>query len=157
MPHPNQPTPARNNPRRTLFRMAFLTALATSPATADSPTTTTLCTSVDGHLKYTCEVMLMYDGQPLNGAEIAQRADMPSMPLTHNIPPSRPTENPGRPGHYEFEIELEMHGQWMFTYDLRSPVRDRVHEKILFRAGHDSTSTDHSTHTHTHTTPKSTN
>ena len=147
-------------PATALCKIALLMAL-TVPVLAAPPTTTTSCASVDGKLKYACDVMLMHNGQPLSGADITQRADMPSMPLTHNIPPSRPAENPGKPGHYGFEVELEMHGQWMFTYDLQSPLRERVHEKITFVPGDGSTSMDHSKHSghtnHTNKTQPSTN
>ena len=160
MPNHNQLAPTHGNPRHALCKIALLMVL-TVPVLAGPPTTTTSCASVDGKLKYACDVMLMHNGQPLSGADITQRADMPSMPLTHNIPPTWPAENLGKPGHYGFEVELEMHGQWMFTYDLQSPLRERVHEKITFVPGDDSASMEHSKHSghtnHTNTTQPSTN
>ncbi len=147
----NRPRPTPRPPRHTPRGIALpaLLVLLTAPAAlADSPTTMTSCHPLDGNLKYSCSVMVRYQGKPLPDADIAQRADMPSMPLAHNIPPAKPAENPGKPGHYEFEIELEMHGQWLFTYDLSSPIRDRVQEKIRFAPG-GGENAGHSGHTHT--------
>lgn len=128
--------------------MTCATLLAAATASAAPPTTTTFCTPTDEKLKYACEVVLMVDGEPLQGATVNQHATMPSMPLAHNIPPTAPAEDPDRPGHYAFQVKLDMHGEWMFTYNLKLPVRDRVHEKILFLDGNGSTSTDHSGHSH---------
>ncbi len=135
------------NARRVVCNGVLLAMLAAFPARADSPTTMTHCEPLDGRLKYACSVMLQYQGAPLRGAQIVQRADMPSMPLAHNLPPSKPSENPDQPGRYDFEIELEMHGRWMFTYDVRAPVRDRIQEKVTFVPG-DAASSMPSKHTH---------
>ena len=133
----------------TVCASALLLPLTAPTTLADPPTTLTRCKSLDGNLKYSCSVTLMYRGEALSGAEISQRADMPSMPLAHNVPPSKPAERPGKPGRYEFEVELEMHGQWLFTYDLRSPVREQVREKMLFTPGDDARSMEHSPSAHT--------
>ena len=59
-------------------------------------------------------------------------ATMPSMAMAHNVRPVKFTEKEGMAGHYEFIIQLEMLGEWMFQYDITKPKRDRVLEKVVF-------------------------
>ena len=59
-------------------------------------------------------------------------ATMPSMAMAHNVKPIKFTEKEGMAGHYEFIIQLEMLGEWMFQYDISQPKRDRVMEKLIF-------------------------
>ena len=59
-------------------------------------------------------------------------ATMPSMAMAPNVKPVKFTEKEGMAGHYEFIIQLEMLGEWMFQYDISQPKRDRVMEKLIF-------------------------
>ena len=56
---------------------------------------------------YDCRIALERGGQPLSGAEITVGADMPSMPMAHNVKPvkAKPTS---KPGEYQARLELEM-------------------------------------------------
>ena len=59
-------------------------------------------------------------------------ATMPSMAMAHNVKPVKFTKKEGMAGHYKFTIQLEMLGEWMFQYDISTPKRDRVMEKLIF-------------------------
>jgi hypothetical protein len=67
--------------------------------------------------------MLMRGGRPLEGANVTVGADMPSMPMAHNMRPAKAT--PGtKPGEYKARLDLEMPGEWAIKLRLDGPVRD---------------------------------
>lgn len=68
-------------------------------------------------------------GAPLTGVDVTVGADMPSMPMMHNIKPVKAAAG-GEPGTYRSRIELEMSGAWTLKVDLAGPVRDRVTKSI---------------------------
>ncbi len=67
------------------------------------------------------------------GAEISVGADMPSMPMAHNVKPVKATPGRSRPGSTAARIELEMYGEWALKLYVRGPVRDVVVRKLEFR------------------------
>lgn len=74
---------------------------------------------------FDCTIKLARDGQPLVGAEITVGADMPSMPMAHNVKPVK--AKPGRaPGEYEAKLDLEMLGEWAVKLRLAGPVKDQL-------------------------------
>lgn len=74
---------------------------------------------------YECTIKLARGGQPLPGAQITVSADMPSMPMAHNVKPVRAT--PGKsPGEYEAKLDLEMLGEWAVKLRIGGPVRDQL-------------------------------
>ena len=74
---------------------------------------------------YDCTIRLTRGGQPLAGAEVTIGADMPSMPMAHNIKPVK--AKPGKkPGVYEARLDLEMAGEWALKLRLSGPVRDQL-------------------------------
>ena len=75
-------------------------------------------------------------------------ATMPSMAMAHNVKPVKFTEKEGMAGHYEFIIQLEMLGEWMFQYDISQPKRDRIMEKLIFDKTKSIAS--HKKHNHSH-------
>ena len=92
------------------------------------------CTAAE-KLTYDCMIMLKgkKSGEPVEGAEVIVKADMPSMPMAHNIRPVKAA--PGAmPGHYTATLELEMLGEWALTLDVSGPTRDRVVKKLDFGA-----------------------
>ena len=94
------------------------------------------CTATAEKLTYDCMIMLKgkKSGEPVEGAEVVVKPDMPSMPLAHNLRPVKAT--PGSmPGHYTATLELEMLGEWALTLDVSGPTRDRVVKKVEFGAG----------------------
>jgi hypothetical protein len=69
---------------------------------------------------YDCIIRL---SPPLAGAQITVGADMPSMPMAHNVKPVR--ARPGKiPGEYHARLDLEMPGEWAVKLRLAGPVRD---------------------------------
>lgn len=106
-----------------------------SPVLAQAVKSKTQCKPADARLTYNCMVMLTLDGKPVTGADIMVKADMPAMPMAHNVKPVPAKAMHHADGQYDFEIELEMFGEWRFTYDLAKPFRDRLGEKIMFSSG----------------------
>jgi len=74
---------------------------------------------------YDCVVHLARGGAPLAGAQVSIGADMPSMPMAHNLKPMK--AKPGaKPGDYEARLDLEMTGEWALKLRLAGPVRDQL-------------------------------
>src|SRR5687768_2411720 len=70
------------------------------------------CKPAKADFIYDCTIRLSRNGQPLSGAEITVGADMPSMPMAHNVKPVK--ARAGKvPGEYEAELDLEMLGEWV--------------------------------------------
>ena len=93
------------------------------------------CAPTGKKLVYACSIALTgrKSGAPLEGAKLVVGADMPSMPLAHNVRPV--TATPGdKPGMYTATIELEMHGEWALRLDVSGPTRDRLFHKMRFGA-----------------------
>jgi hypothetical protein len=92
------------------------------------------CKPTKHDLVYDCRVVLkeVKSGRLVNGALLSIGADMPSMPMAHNVKPVRAT--PGAaPGEYTARIELEMFGDWALKLNVRGPVRDVIVKKFSAR------------------------
>jgi hypothetical protein len=92
------------------------------------------CTPTKHDLVYDCRIALRdaASGKPVTGAEVSVGADMPSMPMAHNVRPVK--ARPGKdPGQYTARLELEMFGEWAVKLNVRGPVRDVIVKKIDFR------------------------
>jgi hypothetical protein len=74
---------------------------------------------------YDCLIRLSRGGEPLSGARISVGADMPSMPMAHNVKPVRATPAE-RPGEYRARLDLDMQGEWAVKLRISGPVRDLV-------------------------------
>ena len=92
----------------------------------------TECTATSKKFQYNCNVLFLHKKEPMTGYSGIVGATMPSMAMAHNVKPVKFVEKDGMAGHYEFTIELEMLGEWMFQYDISTPKRDRVLEKLIF-------------------------
>ena len=92
----------------------------------------TECTATSKKFQYNCNVLFFYKKEPMSGYSGIVGAKMPSMAMAHNVKPVKFFEKEGMSGHYEFTIQLEMLGEWMFQYDISIPKRDRVMEKLIF-------------------------
>ena len=92
----------------------------------------TECTATSKKFQYNCNVLFINKKEPISGYSGIVGATMPSMAMAHNVRPVKFTEKEGMAGHYEFTIQLEMLGAWMFQYDITNPKRDRVLEKLVF-------------------------
>ncbi len=93
------------------------------------------CASTDQKLVYDCMIMLTgrKSGTTMDGVEFTVAADMPSMPMAHNVKPVKAMPT-GEPGRYHARIELAMHGEWVLKMDVSSPARDTIIFKMHFGA-----------------------
>jgi hypothetical protein len=89
------------------------------------------CKMTGEKLVYDCMIMLMNkaSGDPIPGAEIVVKADMPSMPMAHNVAPVTAMAM-DKPGSYHARLQLEMQGEWALTLDVSGPLRDRLVKKL---------------------------
>jgi hypothetical protein len=92
------------------------------------------CMRVGKSMAYDCVLVLLgkTSGQPIQGAAIVVGADMPSMPLAHNVKPVK-AEPTGNPGEYKFRVELAMHGEWALKLRLSKPRQDLIVHKMMFK------------------------
>ena len=72
-------------------------------------------------------------GTPVSGVDLTLSADMPSMPMAHNVKPVKAQPVTGKPGSYESRIELEMAGEWAVKLQFKAPRPDVVVRKLDFQ------------------------
>ncbi|MBI5320723.1 FixH family protein [Bradyrhizobium sp.] len=91
------------------------------------------CTPTARPLEYDCAIKLSdsRSGEALTGVEVTVGADMPSMPMAHNVKPVKAAPG-GEPGAYRARILLEMYGDWAVRVDLAGQVRDRIVKSMRF-------------------------
>lgn len=121
--------------RMTGLSIAML-ALAATPAASHSRLKAELdCAATEEHLAYECTVRIAEtaSNEAVEGLTVEVKADMPSMPMAHNIPPVT-TEPTNEPGIYAFPIKLDMFGNWAFSMRLSGPREDLLVEVLGFRA-----------------------
>ncbi len=84
-------------------------------------------------LQYDCTITLKNSrtSEPLSGVTLTVGADMPSMPMMHNVRPVAATPAQGA-GTYQARLLLEMHGDWAVQLNLSGKVRDRVVTVLSF-------------------------
>jgi hypothetical protein len=106
---------------------------ATAAHAADRAKVAMACSAFGDKFAYDCtlDVTNARTGAPIDGAGIVLGADMPSMPMVHNVPPHefKPT---GKPGQYAARIQLDMHGAWAIKLRISGPLRDEVVEVYEF-------------------------
>jgi hypothetical protein len=94
------------------------------------------CGPTSTALQYDCIIKLTNarTNEPLSGVVLTVGADMPSMPMMHNVRPvaAAPREEPGS---YQARLMLEMHGDWVLQLNLSGPLRDRVVATVRFEPG----------------------
>ena len=109
--------------------LAFL--LLAGEASAQRTEADIQCSFTGTDLIYDCTIRLSRGGKPLAGVQLTVGADMPSMPMAHNIKPVKAT--PGKqPGEYRAQLDLEMKGEWALKLRLSGPLRDQVVVKKRF-------------------------
>jgi hypothetical protein len=103
----------------------LILAAAALPAQAQGIKADLECRFTGTDFVYDCVVHLARGGAPLAGAQLSIGADMPSMPMAHNVKPVK--AKPGKkPGDYEARLDLEMAGEWALKLRLSGPVRDQI-------------------------------
>ena len=92
------------------------------------------CRPTGASLVYLCVVSVTdAAGKPVTGVDVSLSADMPSMPMAHNVKPVTAQPVAGKPGTYESRIELEMTGEWAVKLQFKAPRRDIVVRKLDFQ------------------------
>jgi YtkA-like protein len=91
------------------------------------------CAPAGPILTYDCMIRLTRaaTGKPLTGVELSVGADMPSMPMAHNVRPVKAVPGKG-PGEYTVRLELEMYGDWAVRLRLSGPVREQLFTHFNF-------------------------
>jgi len=94
-------------------------------ALAQAPKAELACTATGMDFVYDCTIRLSRGGKPLEGAQVTVGADMPSMPMAHNVKPVK-AQPAQAPGEYKAKVDLEMLGVWAVKLRLSGPVRDQL-------------------------------
>ena len=94
-------------------------------ALAQAPKAELACTATGTDFVYDCTIRLSRGGKPLEGAQVTVGADMPSMPMAHNVKPVK-AQAAQAPGEYRAKLDLEMLGVWAVKLRLSGPVRDQL-------------------------------
>ena len=85
------------------------------------------CKPAGAKFAYDCIIKLSNSRSavPLEKADVTVGADMPSMPMAHNVKPvlAKPT---GKPGEYEARLQLEMFGDWAVRLRVEGELRDQL-------------------------------
>lgn len=91
------------------------------------------CRATTELMQYDCTIKLTNarTNAPLTGVTLMVGADMPSMPMMHNVPPVK-AEAGAEPGTYRARLELEMTGVWALHLNIGGPLRDRVVKVMRF-------------------------
>lgn len=100
---------------------------------AERPRVEVACVPTKEKLVYACTFLVKgrKSGQTIDEADFSVSADMPSMPMAHNVRPIVP-EKDAAPGRYRGKLHLEMMGEWALKMTFKKPVRDIVIKKLKF-------------------------
>ena len=114
-----------------LIAIFAVLALSSAASAGERAKADVSCKATGEKLVYDCVIMLMKmkSGDPIAGAKIVVKADMPSMPMAHNVAPVNAMAM-GKPGSYHARLKLDMHGEWALTIDISGPLRDRLVNKL---------------------------
>jgi len=104
---------------------ALMLLLGALPVHAQRAQADLECKATGADFVYDCTIRLSRAGQPLPGAQVTLGADMPSMPMAHNVRPSKAVPT-GKPGEYRAKLDLEMLGEWAVKIRLDGPVKDQL-------------------------------
>ena len=102
--------------------LVFVVFLFSGEALAQRPEAKLDCKYTGTDFVYDCSIRL---DPPTDGVQVTVGADMPSMPMAHNVKPvkAQPTEAPGE---YRAKLDLEMSGEWAVKLRLAGAVRDQL-------------------------------
>ncbi len=119
------------NPIPTFIAVSTMLVLSSAASAGERAKADVDCKATGEKLVYDCMIMLVNkkSGDPIPGAKILVKADMPSMPMAHNAAPVNAMAM-GKPGNYHARLKLEMHGEWALTIDISGPLRDRLVKKL---------------------------
>ena len=120
---------------RRLIAGASLAALASAASAQPARLRADLaCQPTEAALTFLCTVDVAdASGSPVDGVDVTLSADMPSMPMTHNVSPVKARPVADRPGSYQARIALEMLGEWSVKLRFETPRPDVVVRKLDFQ------------------------
>ena len=113
---------------RALAAAAIAAGATLAPAhAADRANVTVDCKAAPEKFAYDCTFKLtnVRTGAAVEKAEVTIGADMPSMPMAHNVRPVKATPT-ATPGEYQARLGLEMYGDWAVRLRISGPVKDQV-------------------------------
>jgi hypothetical protein len=119
---------------RTFLLLAVIFGLSATPTlAADRARVAVTCKAAGEALAYDCTFKLTNarTGAPIDNAELSIGADMPSMPMAHNVRPVT-TKATATPGEYAARLTLEMHGDWALRLKISGPLKDQLVEVMSF-------------------------
>jgi len=119
----------------TLAAGAAILALPQGAAAAERVMADVACKETKTKFVFDCRIMLMgrKSHKPIKGAKLNIKAEMPAMPMAHNVKPVTATAM-GKPGLYHVRLNLEMYGEWALKMTVTGPARDIVIKKQRFGA-----------------------
>ena len=106
---------------------------ATAALAADRVAAAVDCRATGDVLVYDCIIKLRNarTSEPLEQASLTVGADMPSMPMAHNVRPVV-AKATGTPGEYQARLTLEMYGDWAVRLKIGGPLQDQLVEMKSF-------------------------
>ena len=118
-------------PIPTFIAISTMLVLSSAASAGERAKADVDCKATGEKLVYDCMIMLMNkkSGDPIPSAKIVVKADMPSMPMAHNVAPVHAIAM-DKPGSYHARLKLDMLGEWALTIDISSPLRDRLVKKL---------------------------
>ena len=117
----------------TLAAGAAILALPQYAVAAERVMANVTCKESKTKFGFDCRITLMgrKSHKPIQDAKINIKADMPSMPMAHNVRPVT-AKATGTPGLYHARLHLEMYGEWALKLAVTGPTRDIVVKKHRF-------------------------
>jgi hypothetical protein len=101
----------------------LILVLLACPAMAQRIKADINCTHTGTDFVYDCVIHIKRGLEPVPDLNIVVGADMPAMPMAHNVKPVK--ARPGKePGEYLARLDLEMAGQWSVKLRVSGAVRD---------------------------------
>lgn len=92
------------------------------------------CQPTELSLTYLCTLTIAdAAGKPVDGVTATLSADMPSMPMAHNVAPVKAQAVPGQAGSYQGRLVLEMTGEWVVRLRFETPRPEIVVRKLDFQ------------------------
>jgi hypothetical protein len=112
---------------RAIVLAGSLGLAATAAIAADRVAASVDCKAAAGKFVYDCIIKLSNarTSAPLEQASLTVGADMPSMPMAHNVRPVI-AKATGTPGEYQARLTLEMHGDWAVRLKIGGPLKDQL-------------------------------
>jgi len=116
--------------------LALGVAVPQARAQADRADAELKCMPAPEQLMLDCTLRLTNrrTGAPLERAQVTVHADMPSMPMAHNMRPAQ-VEPGGMPGMYRLRMRLEMAGVWTLRLNISGPLNDVVVARVELPGG----------------------